>query len=140
MDGHRIREAFVSGGALNLIVTLPPRRWDGSVLFIAVESLADGSARWKISLPLLSRRVWVRDAGSSEALRSATVRIGGQFAIVKIPLASVQPVSRIFVKLHRRRIFLDEVGWREVPLAEHPVPTLKAPGKRRIAPTRPGSR
>jgi hypothetical protein len=51
-------------------------------------------------------------------LRYATVRIQGRFAVVKIPIATFLPFSRVFVKFKRPTIFLDDSGWREVPLAK----------------------
>ena len=115
-NGHRIRDTFLGAGALNLTITLPAPRRKGSSLLIVAESLVKGSLRWQLPLPATSRKVRLCDAATDEPLRNATVRINGRFAVVKIPIAIFLPFSRIFVKFKRPTIFLDDSGWREVPL------------------------
>ncbi len=115
-NGHRIRDAFLSAGALNLTVTLPASHKRGFSLLIVAESLARGSLRWKLSIPAASRKVRLCGATTGAQLRHATVRINGRFAVVKIPIAAFLPFSRVFVKFKRPTIFLDDSGWREVPL------------------------
>jgi LmbE family N-acetylglucosaminyl deacetylase len=56
-NGHRIRDAFLSAGALNLTMTLPGPRWKRSSLLIVAESLLKGNLRWRLSLPATSRKV-----------------------------------------------------------------------------------
>ena len=111
---HPLSEAWVSSGALNLGLIMPgnPR---GSIL-IAGESPQAGSLRWRLKLPAASRKVRLRDAATGALLRYATVRVTGQLVQVKIPLSTFQPLTRLFVKLDRRTVFLDTAGWREVPL------------------------
>jgi len=116
MPNHRVNEAFLHAGALNLAFTLPPGLGKESVIFIAAESPTAGSQRWRLKLPASTRVVPVVDAATDALLRHATVRITGRLARVKIPIASLQPLSRLFVKFHRRAIFLDDAGWREVPV------------------------
>jgi LmbE family N-acetylglucosaminyl deacetylase len=116
VNGHRIRDAFVYAGALNLTVTLPAMRWNKSSLLIVAESVVQGSLRWRLPLPAASGKIRLRDAVTGEPLRYATVRIHGKFAVVKIPIAAFLPFSCAFVKLKRSTVFLDDSGWREVPL------------------------
>jgi len=116
MPHHRVTEAFLYAGALNLAVTLPTRFRKECSILIAGESPLAGSLRWRLMLPASSRKVRLRDLLSDAPLRDATVRITGRLARIKIPIAAVQPFSRLFVKLHHRTLFLDEAGWREVPI------------------------
>jgi len=116
MSAHQVIEAFLFEGALNLTVKQPSRLGKGCSLLIAGESSTAGSLRWRLALPSTSRTVRLYDTVTDEPLRHATVRITGGLARVKIPIAAFQPLSRLFVKLDRRRIFLDEAGWREVPV------------------------
>jgi len=113
---HPVAEAFLFGGALNLVVNLPVGFGKERALYIAGESPTGGSLRWSLALPTSSRKVRLRDTITGEVLRQATVRITGQCAAIKIPIAAAAPFSRLFVKLDYRRVFLDEAGWREVPV------------------------
>ena len=113
---HRISEAFLYRGALHLAINLPARLGKECSLWIAGESPTMGSLRWQLKLPSASRKVRLRDAITQGMLREATVRITGRIAQVKIPVAACQPFTRLFVKLDHRAIFLDEAGWREVPV------------------------
>ncbi len=119
--GHRVPQAMVANGALALQITLPHRRWAGTSLFIAVETASGANHRWRLRLPLSTHKARLRDAGTGAPLRWASVRIKGRIAEVRIPIAPVRPLARVFVKLHRRTLFLDDVGWREVPLPTHPL-------------------
>ena len=116
MPHHRVTEAFLADGALNLTVTLPSRFRKGCSLLIAGESPRTGSLRWRLTLPASSRKVCLCDVIADAPLRDATVRIASRLAKIKIPVAAVQPFSRLFVKLHAKTLFLDEAGWREVPV------------------------
>jgi LmbE family N-acetylglucosaminyl deacetylase len=116
LEHHPLGEAWVAAGALNLHGVIPaPWRSRGSIL-IAGESPEGGSLRWQLKLPAASQKVRLRDASTGELLRYATVRITGKFMQIKIPLSLFQPLSRLFVKLDRRNVFLDTAGWREVPV------------------------
>jgi hypothetical protein len=112
----RIPDAFLNAGALNLGVTLPPRLGRNAGIWIAGESPTAGSIRWHLPLPATSGKVRLEEIATGRPLRTATVRISGRLARLKIPMATVAPFSRLFVKFHRRTIFLDDAGWREVPV------------------------
>lgn len=116
MQGHRIREAYLKDGALTLTVALPSRRWKDISLLVAVESREKGSLRWQLALPIVSGKVRLRNTVTEQLERYATVRISGRHATIRIPLASSLRPSRIFTKLRRRMLFLDDNGWREVPI------------------------
>lgn len=116
MDHHHVRDARFIKGALTLTIALPPRRWKGTSLYIAAESQQSGSIRWAMRLPSTTSKVALRSTVDKSIARHGTVRIVGRLAIVKIPVAPLMPLQRIFVKLHRRMIFLDEAGWREIPV------------------------
>jgi len=113
---HRVGEAFLYAGALNLSLKLPSNLRKAGTLLIAAESQGEGSLRWRLPLPSTSRKVRLREADTGQLLRYATVRITGRTARVKIPMAAIAPLTRLFVKLDNRKIFLDESGWREVPV------------------------
>ncbi|MEI6350296.1 MAG: PIG-L family deacetylase [Verrucomicrobiota bacterium] len=115
-NGHRIRDAFLGSGALNLTVKLPKSHWNKCSLLLVAESLEKGSLRWRISLPANSSKVRIHDVVTGNPLRHATVRIKGQFAVVKIPVSAFLPFSHLFAKFKRPTLFLDDSGWREVPL------------------------
>ncbi|MEI8234934.1 MAG: PIG-L family deacetylase [Verrucomicrobiota bacterium] len=112
----RIPDAFLNAGALHLGVTLPPRLGSGAAIWIAGESPTAGSLRWRLRLPAASGKVRLQAIATGRPLREATVRIAGRHAQIKIPVAGAAPFSRLFVKFHRRTIFLDDAGWREVPV------------------------
>ncbi len=113
---HLVSKAFLEAGALHLVVTLPSGLRKGCALLVAGESVQAGSVRWRVTLPIATRKVRVRDTIADAPLRDAVVRITGRQAEIKIPVAAVQPFSRLFVKLHYQRLFLDVEGWREVPV------------------------
>ena len=113
---HRLPEAFLHAGALHVTVTLPVGLRKECTLWIAGEAPRAGSLRWRLTLPAVSRKVPLRDMIADAPLRHASVRITGGVARIKIPIAAVQPFSRLFVKLHHRTLFLDIAGWREVPV------------------------
>lgn len=116
VDYHHVRDARFVRGALTLTVSLPPRRWKGTSLYIVAESENKGSIRWAMPLPFSTGKVLLRNTIDKTPVRYCSVRIIGRLAVVKIPAASLQPLRQLFVKLHRRMIFLDEAGWREVPV------------------------
>jgi len=113
---HPLGGAWVSAGVLNLSLIVPAKWRPRGSIFIAGESPEAGSLRWRLKLPAASRKVRLRDAATDALLRYATVRITGQLVQVKIPLSNFQPLTRLFVKLDRRTVFLDTAGWREVPV------------------------
>jgi len=112
----RIADAFLNAGALHLSVTLPARLGRNAEIWIAGESAARGSLRWRLPIPLTSAKVGLEEITTGKPLRMATVRISGRVANIMIPVATAAPFSRLFVKFHRRTIFLDDAGWREVPV------------------------
>lgn len=109
---HRIAEAFLEAGALHLSVAL--RVGHPGTLWIAGESACADSLRWQF--PISSGKVRLQDAATGALLHEADVRIAGRVARVDIPLAAEEPLSRLFVKHQHWKIFLDDAGWREVPL------------------------
>ena len=115
----RIPDAFLNAGALNLGVMLPPRLLrSGAAIWIAGESPKVGGLRWRLPIPATSGKVRLEEIATGRPLREATVRITERLAQIKIPMAVAPPLSRLFVKFHRRTIFLDDAGWREVPVGE----------------------
>jgi hypothetical protein len=56
-------------------------------------------------------------------VRMATVRIEGRRVEVAVPIANLQPLSQVFIKLSRRVFLKDEAGWRQAPTVPLPVPT-----------------
>ncbi len=116
---HPIRSAAFEDGALRLMVELPSLRAIGSPkLHIAIESLTEGPVRWTLNLPHRSARVRLRCAITERQGRFASVRMKGRMAEIAIPVWSVQPVGRAFVKLDCRPLFFDVAGWHEVTVVE----------------------
>jgi LmbE family N-acetylglucosaminyl deacetylase len=117
-DPHSpIWHAAMEDGALRLHIR---RRWlakPGATVYAALQSFERGDLRWKFPLRATSRRAHVCDARTGEDLRFATMRIEGRNAIVTFPIAPLQPVRSVFVKLDGRLGFFDDAGWREVPVA-----------------------
>lgn len=118
---HPLHSAHSDAGALAIEV-------DASVLLrsrlhIAFESFVEGSVRWSLTIPRFGGRARLRDARTGAALREATVRVSSGRAQIRIPLAPVVPLDRVFVKYESRLAFYDSAGWREVPvLAEDAAP------------------
>lgn len=136
-ESHPIREMTIEAGALRLTLQLPkksPRAGKKTKLFVAIESVTEGSVRWLLPLPTKSRRVHIRDAATGGQLRLATVRLKGRRAEINLPIAAMLPARRIFVKLERRRLFFDSAGWRELVLARPPVPAHETAVRRDHSP------
>ena len=111
---HPIRHATIEAGALCL--SLKTGKLPAGRVLIAFESLVEGSVRWIVSLRHRSGLARIHDATTGGPRRSGTVRTERGRLEVRIPLAPVLPVARIFVKYDRRLAFYDFAGWREVPV------------------------
>jgi len=96
-----------------------------ATLFLALESVTEGSIRWILPLPTSSRCVPLQDAVTSGIVRMATVRITGRRVGVAVPIANLQPLRQVFVKLQRKVFLKDEAGWRQAPAV--PVPMVVEP-------------
>ena len=120
---HAVASAELARGALQLHLRLRSSRarFAGWTLLLAIESNTNGSIRWALPMPSSSRCVELEDAQTGEPARLATVRIRGRTARVSVPIAPLQPIRQIFVKLERRRFLYDEAGWREVPVEPNPA-------------------
>jgi hypothetical protein len=116
---HPIRSAMFEDGALKLMVELPALRLIGNPrLHVAIESLTEGSVRWSLKLPHRSDRAQVQCAITGKPGRFASVRTKGRIARIAIPVWTVQPMARAFVKLDCRPLFFDVAGWHEVAVAD----------------------
>ena len=113
---HRIRHGHLDRGALTLTIALPSRRWKDISLLLAIETAERKSLRWQLPLPIISGKARLRNTITGEEERLASIRISGRVATIRIPLASHRQATRIFVKLRRRMLFLDDNGWREIPV------------------------
>jgi LmbE family N-acetylglucosaminyl deacetylase len=117
---HPVAEVSLHRGALRLELRLRSSsrpQFTGRVLFIALESVTEGSVRWALPMPSSSRVVQIENAHDGEPLRRAVVRINGNHAEVSVPIAPLQPIRRLFVKLERGVFMYDRAGWREIPVA-----------------------
>jgi LmbE family N-acetylglucosaminyl deacetylase len=123
---HPIRSAVVEAGAL--CISINPGKVPVGRILIAFESLVEGSVRWSVRLQKRPGLARIHDAATGAPRRSGTVRnLRGQIE-VRIPLAPVLPVARVFVKYDRRLAFYDFAGWREVPVeATNPAPCSALP-------------
>lgn len=120
---HPVAEVSLERGALRLDLRLRSSsrpRFTGRTLLIALESVTEGSVRWALPMPSISRVVQIENADNGEPLRRASVRINGRHAEVSVPVAPLQPIRRIFVKMERGVFMYDRAGWREIPVASPP--------------------
>ena len=124
---HPIVGAEQGSGALRLRMRLPKPllRFHGVKIHLAIESLLEGSLRWSLTLPARSATVLISDTVSGRTLRSATVRINGRTAVVSLPIAAAQPLTRLFAKFDRRPVFFDIAGWRELPVDADRGPKMR---------------
>ena len=115
---HPIVTADQGRGALRLKLRLPPRllSFRGATLHLAIETVLEGSLRWSLPLPGRSARAQITDTVTGQAGRWASVRITGRTAVLQLPIAAAQPLTRLFAKFDRRRFFFDTAGWRELPV------------------------
>ena len=111
---HPIRAAVIDAGAL--FISLKPGKFPAGRLLVAFESLVEGSVRWAVSLQSRPGLARIHDAATGAPRRSGTLRTERGRLEIRIPLAPVLPVARIFVKYDRRLAFYDSAGWREVPV------------------------
>ena len=114
---HPIVSADQGRGALRLKLRLPKPllSYRGAMLHLAIETHLEGSLRWSVPMPGRSAKVPLTDAVTGQTRRWATVRIKGRTATVSLPIASAQPLARLFAKFDRRPLFFDIAGWRELP-------------------------
>lgn len=115
---HPIVSADQGRGALRLKLRLPREflRFRGATLHLVIETLLEGGLRWSLPLPGRSARARLIDTVTGQPGRWASVRITGRQALVVLPIAAAQPLSRLFAKFDRRRFFYDTAGWRELPV------------------------
>ena len=93
-------------------------------LLLALESTTEGSLRWTLPLPGVSRCVPIQDAVTGGIVRMASVRVNGRNIEVAVPVAALQPLKQVFLKYQRTVFLKDDAGWREVPTL--PVPAQMA--------------
>jgi len=123
--GHYpIEFAEISQGALHLRIAAKRNQPKRGKILMVIESLTEGSLRWVLKLPQRSSLARIENAVTEEPLRRATVRIERGKIHVRVPIATLQPIQAIHVKLATPSIFYDNCGWREVPLSEgnQPMP------------------
>jgi LmbE family N-acetylglucosaminyl deacetylase len=127
-DAHSpIWHAAIENGALTLHIQRRRLTRPGTVIHVVIESIEHGSLRWRLPLQSRSRRVHIRDTPTGAKLRQATVRVDGKNAVVNLPIATVLPVTGVFVKLDCKLGFFDDAGWREVPVL-NPASASAVPG------------
>jgi len=121
---HLVIGTTFSRGALRVQLRLPSNRATRakSSLLLAIESVTEGSIRWRLPLPATSRCMPLQDCITGGIVRMATVRIQGRRAQVAVPIANLQPLKQIFLKFQRPVLLKDEAGWRHAPSV--PVPAL----------------
>lgn len=119
---HPIREVALINGALRVRLHA---RWRVAAprLLIAAGSVLDESARWEVPLLQKSGTVRMSECVTERPLRLATIRKHEDMLEVRIPLAPLQPLAYLFVKLERRLAFYDHAGWVRVPLAVNDLAT-----------------
>jgi LmbE family N-acetylglucosaminyl deacetylase len=120
---HPIVGATFERGAMRLQMRLRGSRPNPAraTLLFAMESVTQGSMRWMLPLPNVSKCVPIQDTVTGGIVRMATVRIEGRRVTIAIPIANLQPLSQVFVKLERRVFLKDDAGWRQMPVVPVPV-------------------
>jgi len=121
---HPIVSATFDRGALRIQLRLRAshRNLAQARLMLAIESVTYGSLRWTLTIPNSSRCVPLQDTVTEKLVRMATVRIKSRNAEIAVPIANLQPLGQVFVKLENRVFLKDEAGWRQAPSV--PVPVL----------------
>jgi LmbE family N-acetylglucosaminyl deacetylase len=122
---HPVVGSTFDRGALRIHLRLRGSRPNPAkaTLLLALESVTGGSIRWMLPLPATSKCVPLQDVVTGGLVRMATVRIEGRRVEVAVPIANLQPLSQVFIKLSRRVFLKDEAGWRQAPTVPLPVPT-----------------
>jgi LmbE family N-acetylglucosaminyl deacetylase len=121
---HPIVAATFEKGALRIKLSLrkSARNLAQARLMLAMESVTEGSIRWTLAVPTSSKCVPIQDTLSDRIVRMATVRVKGRHMEVAIPVANLQPLKQVFLKLDRRLFLKDEAGWRQLPAVPLPLP------------------
>jgi LmbE family N-acetylglucosaminyl deacetylase len=109
--------AELSNGALHLRISTKPNQLKQMRVLLVLESLTEGSLRWSLKLPPRSSLVKVVNAVTEEPLRNASVRVSQKEIDVRIPVAALQPLQCVHLKLATPSLFYDRCGWREVPVS-----------------------
>jgi LmbE family N-acetylglucosaminyl deacetylase len=125
MDAHHpVIGVTFDRGALRIQLRLRGSRPNPAKasLLLALESVTEGSVRWVLPLPGVSRCVPLQDVVTGALMRMATVRIEGRRVEVAVPIANLQPLRQVFVKFQRKVFLKDEAGWRQAPAV--PVPAM----------------
>ena len=114
---HPIVSAVFDRGALRIQLRLHTshRNLVHARLLLALESVTEGSLRWVLPLPNSSKCVALQDAITDGVVRMATVRVDGRRMEIAVPIANLQPLRQVFVKIQRRVFLKDEAGWRQAP-------------------------
>jgi LmbE family N-acetylglucosaminyl deacetylase len=120
---HPVIGAMFDRGALRIQLRLrtPHRSLTPDMLYLAIESVTEGSLRWVLPVPASSSCVPLQDAITGGLLRQATVRIDARRAEVAIPIANLQPLSQVFIKYQRKVFLKDAAGWRQMPVVPVPI-------------------
>ncbi|HEX4085333.1 MAG TPA: PIG-L family deacetylase [Chthoniobacteraceae bacterium] len=124
---HPVVASTFDRGALRVHLRLPApshRKLARANLMLALESTTEGSLRWTLPLPGVSRCVPIQDAVTGGIVRMATVRVKGRNMEVAVPTASLQPLKQVFLKYQRRVFLKDDAGWRETPTLPVPAPIM----------------
>ena len=116
--GHPVRRAVVRGTTLRLEIAMPRPRLPLRTTWLHVVADGDGPVTsWSLAVPAYGTRATI-EAGTAPGRRvgTASIRRTPSRAEVALPLRLFDGARRLFVKLERRGIFFDAVGWRIVPL------------------------
>ncbi len=112
--GHRIYLARWLPPLLRLRAHLPRRRI-GATIQLNGETEDNMGLRWIAPIPLASGRVTPQES-SHPGMERAVVRIEGDEAEIAIPIPRDLRLLRLYAKFQRPTFFLDETGWRSVPV------------------------
>ena len=120
---HPVIGATFDKGALRVQLRLRGSRPNlaKASLLLAIESVTEGSVRWILPLPGVSKCVPLQDVVTGGLVRMAAVRIHGRRVDIAVPIANLQPLKQVFVKFQRRVFLKDEAGWRQAPAVPVPV-------------------
>ena len=116
---HPVREAAFENGALRLVLNVG-WRFDAPRVLLVAENVLDENACWEVRLRQQAGALRITECITGRPLKKATLRRTDEGVELRIPMAPLQPVDHLFVKVDRRLAFYDRAGWVRVPVG---VPT-----------------
>lgn len=130
-DYHPVRHAIVTDTTLQLKIVMHSciDAFGRTTLYMAIDNSKRTGTRCFMALPRKSSEVDVCDVISGIVITRAFFCGNRRQGEILLPLSAFLPMKGIFIKLKRRFGFLDEAGWREIPVSHTLVSTVPALSK-----------